>query len=198
MWTILLSILWLFVESTGIPLLSEGAFGPLGAAVHHRHVDMWTAFFLAWGSVVVGNTLGFGLFSLYGHSLTDWLGQRWPKLHDLVHKTEPWARRHIFVAITISRFVGLGTFGVVLWIAGIIGTPWKRFLPFLYVLDLVWTAAWLFGSTFLVRWVIHTFRPQGPFQVAMLIGGALAIMMVAHWLIGVVKSYLKHRSPSAD
>lgn len=195
MWTVVLAAIWLFVEGTGLPLLSEGAYGPLGAAVHNGSIGIWQAYAVAYVATVSGNTIGFLTFSAWGPRLETWLSHRWPKVHALLQRTEPSARKHIFWAITLSRFVGLGTFGIVLWLAGIIRAPWKWFLPWLFVLDLAWNAMWLFGSTWLVKWVMTTFNPDSPGEIIGIIAGAVLLALFLHFGISRVGSWFR-RSPS--
>jgi membrane protein DedA with SNARE-associated domain len=174
------SLLWLLVEGAGIPLLSEGAFGPLGMLVHQGYVNGWTAFLLAWGATVVGNTIGFLLFSYYGPALMEKIESRWPSITKVRQKVEPFAKRQIFVAITVTRFLGLGSFQVVLWMAGLLGTPAKLFLPYLYALNLIWTAAWLFGSKWVIQWVLRTLKPDSPAELVGLGAGAIALVWLIH------------------
>lgn len=190
-WKVIFALAWLFIEGSGLPLLSEGAFGPLAAAVAQGVLGIWPAYLLAWAATIAGNTVGFLAFSYYGPALVRWLARFWPRLDSLRRQAEPWVRRHIFWAITLSRFVGLGTFGVVLWLAAILGARRTRFLPYLYVLNLVWTALWLFGSTWLVKEALPYLEGRTPLELLLLGGGALLAIWVVHrclaWLGQVLR-----------
>lgn len=146
MWKIWFALGWLFIESMGIPLLSEGAFGPLTAAVHRGRISLLGAYVAAYLVTIAGNAIGFLAFYFYGPALLRWLQRTWPRAAEQVERLEPRIRPQVFVAMGIARFVGLGTFGIVLWVAGILRTPWKLFLPYLFALDLVWTAVWVLAS----------------------------------------------------
>jgi membrane protein DedA with SNARE-associated domain len=197
-WSIIVALAWLFVESIGLPLLSEGAFGTLGAAIYSRHIHPWPAFVIAYLSVVAGNAVGYAMFYAWGPALVQVMERKWPKLYRLFRVTEPYARKHSILAITVSRFVGWGTFGVVLWVVAMIRTPWYRFLPYLFLLNIPWTFMWLFGSTWLVKVVVRIFKPQTPWQVVLLIAVVIAVIWGVHLLIGKIKALVNKKAGSAN
>lgn len=180
------SIIWLFVEGLGVPLLSEGAFAPLGAAVHKGQVSTFVAYIGAWLAMSAGNTLGFYLFWHYGPALTDWLARRWGAFREKRAQVEPRVRRDVYFAITFARFIGLGTFQIVLWLAGVARVRWQYFLPLLYALNFVWTGLWLFGS----RWLVAEVLPylEGKSWKELLLVGLVVLGLtfvghrVMHWI----------------
>lgn len=194
MWKIWFSMIWLSVESLGFPLLSEGAFGPLSTAIHKGSISLPGAYLAAYLVIIAGNSLGFFAFWHYAPAIIQQLSRRWPSLAEQLEKLEPRIRPQIFVAMAVARFVGLGTFGIVLWVAGMLKTPWKTFLVYLFFLDLVWTAAWLFASHAVVG-VILTWLKGLELSEAVLYGAlAVAGYFALHRLIKLTVHYWRSRT----
>lgn len=194
MFTILFALAWLFVESLGLPLLSEGAFGSLSAAVHNGHISLPTAYLSAYLATIAGNAAGFFVFTLWGPSLREWLKERWPGLSNQMDRIEPRIRTQVFVAMGIARFIGMGVFGVVLWMAGLVRTPWKPFLAYLFALDLIWTAIWLFASHALVGIVIAWIKTMDEVSLVLWGGAAIAGYFLLHRLIKAGIRYFRERT----
>lgn len=170
--------LWLFVESLGLPLLSEGAFASFVAAVQAGRLTLWESYLIAYLATILGNTGGYWVFALWGPRIKAWLGRRWPTIPEKMTKFEPRIRKSVWVAMAIARFVGFGTFGIVLWVAGLVRVPARTFLPYLFALDLVWTAIWLFASHAVITFLLDELRTLEHLPVPILIGMGVALVVV--------------------
>lgn len=195
MWKIWFALSWLFIESLGFPFLSEGAFGPLSAAVHMGSISLTGAYVIAYLIVIAGNALGFFAFWYRAPAFITLLSRRWPSLPEQIAKLEPRIRPQIFVAMAVARFVGFGTFGIVLWAAGMLKTPWKKFLPFLALLDLAWTAIWLFASHTVVGIALAWLRELEVTKAVLF--GTLAVVgyLLLHRLVKWSISYFRAAKP---
>jgi membrane protein DedA with SNARE-associated domain len=171
---VLFGSVWLFVESLGVPLLSEGAFASFVAAVQAGNLTLWEAYLVAYGSTIAGNAAGYWAFALWGPRIKAWLGRRWPSVPEQMEKFEPRIRKSVWVAMLIARFVGLGTFGIVLWVAGLVRVPARTFLPYLFALDLIWTAIWLYASHAVITLILHQLEVL-PMPVMIAIGAAVIL-----------------------
>ncbi|HLO04459.1 MAG TPA: hypothetical protein VK191_15215 [Symbiobacteriaceae bacterium] len=168
--------LWLFVESLGVPLLSEGAFASFVGAVQAGRLTLWESYLIAYLSTIAGNAAGYWAFALWGPRIKVWLGRRWPSIPEQMTRFEPRIRKSVWLAMGIARFVGLGTFGIVLWVAGLVRVPARTFLPYLFALDLIWTAIWLFASNAVITLLLDELKAMEHLPVPILIGiGILAV-----------------------
>lgn len=184
---VLFGALWLFVESLGVPLLSEGAFASIVGAVHPRHFTLWEAYVVAYVATIAGNAAGYWAFALWGPKIKVWLGKRWPSIPAQMESFEPKIRKSVWLAMAVARFVGMGTFGIVLWVAGLVRVPARTFLPYLFALDLLWTAIWLFASHTVIRMLIHELRSLERLPVGLLIGLGIAAVVA----IAVIHHFMK-------
>lgn len=182
MWKVILALLWLLIEGTGLPLLSEGAFGTLGYAVHTGAITSLAALLVAWAVTVAGNTVGFFAIRAAGSSLLDRISKRWPSLATHRASAEDQVQRHLFLAMTVARFLGLGTFGLVLWLSGLTRVRWQYFLAYLAALDFVWVAAWLWGSRWLVDHVAPFFAGRPWWQDALFCAFFAGLFWAGHHL----------------
>lgn len=193
---VIFAFVWLLVEGMGVPLLSEGAFAPLGAAVHEGAISMTGAYLGAWAAMCVGNGIGYYLFYHYGPTLLEWLSKRWPAFHQKRTEIEPKVRVQMYPAITVSRFIGLGSFQVVLWLAGVFRAKWMVFLPYLFVLNLLWTAFWLFGSHWLVGQVLPHLEGRTWWEITLMLIVAAGLMLLLHRVGHMVQVAYKQRRRS--
>jgi membrane protein DedA with SNARE-associated domain len=185
--------LWLFVESLGVPLLSEGAFASFVAAVQAGRLTLWESYLIAYLATIGGNAAGYWAFALWGPRIQAWLSRRWPSIPEQMSRVEPRIRKSVWVAMGIARFVGLGTFGIVLWVAGLVRVPARTFLPYLFALDLIWTAIWLFASNAVITFLLDELRSLEHLPIPILVGTGVAAVVGALVLHRGVKKWLAWR-----
>lgn len=185
--------LWLFVESLGVPLLSEGAFASFVAAVQAGRLTLFESYVIAYVATIAGNAAGYWAFALWGPRIKQWLGRRWPSIPVQMAKFEPRIQKSVWVAMGIARFVGLGTFGIVLWVAGLVRVPARTFLPYLFALDLAWTAIWLFASNAVITLLLDELKAMEHLPVPILIGIGIVAIVAFFGIHHGVKKWLAWR-----
>jgi membrane protein DedA with SNARE-associated domain len=190
---VMFGALWLFIESLGVPLLSEGAFASIVGAVRHGHFTLWEAYVVAYVATIAGNAAGYWAFVLWGRRIKVWLGKRWPAIPTQMETFEPKIRKSVWLAMAVARFIGLGTFGIVLWVAGLVRVPARTFLPYLFALDLIWTAIWLYASHEIINMLLHELKQLEHLPIWLLVTLGVAAVVAIAVIHHFVKKWLTAR-----
>jgi membrane protein DedA with SNARE-associated domain len=180
MWRFMFVILYLFVEALGVPLASEVIFFVLGGMIVSGDVALPAAFIGAWTATCAGNLVGYLIFYRYGTSLLDRMGQRWPKFAAKRQQLQPKFLANWVQITTVTRFLGLGSPQLVLWLAGSMRVPPMRFLPYLFTLNVAWVAYWIVLNRWLARFIMPYWHGLETAQkvIAALLG--LGLLWVIH------------------
>jgi undecaprenyl-diphosphatase len=163
----------------GTDLVVPGEVGMVLVGAVTSRVDVWVVWVIVAATVgaTLGDSFGWWLGSRFG---TRWLA-RFPRLHARLRPNLDRAERYFTarggMAVFLGRFVG-ALRGVVAFVAGAAGMPYRRFLPWNVLASLCWVSAVVLAGYFFGRNVDAVVG-----EVTLAIGATIVVLVVIAWLL---------------